>query len=144
VKQLIIAALLIFSIALSRADLSSQVSIEEIMTNVGVVVYTRSESNGTLDAKWSHSTNGSGTGRLTGGSPGEFAGSYDAIYFDDHGKVKFSLDLNVQNKGDHYDLIWNMKGEGEGETVAIGIGTVVNGNLVVGYSFVDVKWLRRP
>jgi hypothetical protein len=140
VKQLIISALVIFSIAYSRADLSGQESIEEIMTNVGVVVYTRSESNGTLDAKWSHSINGSGTGRLTGGPSGEFAGSYGAIYFDDHGREKFSLDLNVQNKGDHYDLIWSMKGE----TVAIGIGTVVNGNLVVGYSFVDVKWLSRP
>ncbi len=139
-KQLIISALVIFSIASSRADLSGQESIEEILTNVGVVVYTRGESNGTLDAMWKHSTNGSGTGRLTGGPSGEFAGSYRAIYFDDHGKEKFSLDLNVQNKGDHYDLIWSMKGE----TEAIGIGTVVNGNLVVGYSFVDVKWLRRP
>jgi hypothetical protein len=140
VKQLIISALVIFSIASSRADLSGQESMEEIMTNVGVVVYTRGESNGTLDAKWSHSTNGSGTGRLTGGRSGEFAGSYRALYFDDHGKEKFSLDLNVQNKGDHYDLIWSLMGE----TVSIGIGTVVSGTLVVGYSFVDVKWLRRP
>ncbi len=139
-KQLIISALVIFSIASSRADFSGQESIAEIMTNVGVVVYTRGESNGTLDAKWSHSTNGSGTGRLTGGPSGEFAGSYRAIYFDDHGKEKFSLDLNVQNKGDHYDLIWSMMGE----TVSIGIGTVVSGTLVVGYSFVDVKWLSRP
>ncbi len=139
-KQLIISALVIFSIASSRADLSGQESIEETMTNVGVVVYTRGESNGTLDAKWSHSTNGSGTGRLAGGPSGEFAGSYEAIYFDDHGKVKFSLDLNVQNKGDHYDLVWSMKGE----TVCIGIGTVVSGTLVAGYSFVDVKWLNRP
>jgi hypothetical protein len=110
------------------------------MTNVGVVVYTRGESNGSLDAKWSHSTNGSGTGRLTGGPSGEFAGSYQAIYFDDQGNEKFSLDLNVQNKGDHYELIWSMMGE----TVTIGIGTVVNDTLVVGYSFVDVKWLSRP
>jgi len=140
VKQLIISALVIFSIASSRAEPSGQESIEEIMTNVGVVVYTRAESNGTLDARWSHSTNGSGTGRLTGGPSTEFAGSYGAIYFDDHGKEKFSLDLIVQNKGDHYDLIWSMMGE----TVAIGNGTVVNGKLVVGYSFVDIKWLRRP
>ena len=139
-KQLIFSTLVIFSIASSRADISGQESTLEIMTNVGVVVYTRSASNGTFDAKWSHSTNGSGTGRLTGGPSGAYAGSYGAIYFDEHGKEKFSLDLNVQKIGDDYDLIWSMKGE----TVAIGIGTVVNGNLVVGYSFVDVKWLRRP
>jgi hypothetical protein len=139
-KQLIISALLIFSITSSMADLAGQESIEKKMTNVGVVVYTRGESNGTLDAKYSHSTNGSGTGRLTGGHSTGFAGSYGAIYFDDHGNETFSLDLNVQNKGDHYDLIWSMKGE----TVAIGKGTVVSGNLIVGYSFVDVKWLRHP
>ncbi len=139
-KQLIISVLLIYSITSSMADLAGQESIEKKMTNVGVVVYTRSESHGTLDAKWSHSTNGSGTGRLTGGPSTEFAGSYNAIYFDNHGKEKFSLDLDVQSEEDHYDLIWSMKGE----TVAIGNGTVVSGNLVVGYSFVDVKWLRRP
>jgi hypothetical protein len=110
------------------------------MTNVGVVVYTRGESNGTFDTKWSHSTNGSGTGRLTGGPTGEFVGSYKAIYLDEHGKEKFSLDLDVQKKGDHYDLVWCMKDE----TVAIGIGTVVSGSLIAGYSFVDVKWLNRP
>jgi len=140
VKQLIISTLLIFSITSSLACLAGQESTEEIMTNVGVVVYTRGESNCTFDAKWSHSTNGTGTGRLTGGHSGEFVGSYGAIYFDDHGKEKFSLDLNVQKKGDYYDLIWSMKGE----TVAIGNGTVVNGNLVAGYSFVESKWLRRP
>ena len=73
-KQLIISLLLIYSITSSMADLAGQESIEEKMTNVGVVVYTRGESNGTLDAKWSHSTNGSGTGRLTGGPSMEFAG----------------------------------------------------------------------
>ena len=110
------------------------------MTNVGVVVYTRGESNGTFDTKWSHSTNGSGTGQLTGGITGRIAGSYTAIYFDDHGKEKFSLDLSVQNKGDNYDLVWSM----EGETVAIGTGTVVGDALVAGYSFEGVKWLDRP
>ena len=139
-KQLIISALVIFSIASSGAELSGQEAIEEKMTNVGVVVYTRHEANGTLDARWSHSTNGSGTGRLIGGPDTGFAGSYGAIYFDENGSVKFSLDLIVQDKGDHFDLIWSMTGE----TVAIGNGTVVNGNLVVGYSFVDIKWLRRP
>ena len=110
------------------------------MTNVGVVVYTRGKSNGTFDTKWSHSTNGSGTGRLTGGVTGRVAGSYRAIYFDDHGKEKFSLDLKVQKKGDHYDLVWSM----EGETVAIGAGTVVGDTLVAGYSFDGVKWLDSP
>ncbi len=37
------------------------------MTNVGIVVYTRGEIDGNFDTRWSHSTNGSGTGQLTGG-----------------------------------------------------------------------------
>jgi hypothetical protein len=110
------------------------------MINVGVVVYTRGKTNGTFDTKWSHSTNGSGTGRLTGGVTGKVAGSYRAIYFDDHGKEKFSLDLNVQKKGDYYDLVWSM----ESETVAIGTGMIVNDTLVAGYSFDGVKWLEHP
>jgi len=110
------------------------------MTNAGVVVYTRGESSGTFDAKWFHSTNGSGAGLLTGGIAGRVAGSYRAIYFDDHGKEKFSLDLKVQKKGDHFDLVWTM----EGETVAIGTGTVVSDTLVAGYGFDGVKWLDRP
>ena len=107
-------------------------------TNVGVVVYTPGESHGTFDTKWSHSTNGSGTGRLTGGPDKGIAGNYKAIYFDELGKEKFSLDLIVHNEGDHYTLIWSM----DGETVCIGIGNEVSGTLVAGYSFVDVKWLN--
>lgn len=136
-KQLIISALVLFSIAASSAGLAGQESIERTTTNVGVVVYTPGESNGTFDAKWSHSTNGSGTGRLIGGPSGEYAGSYRAIYFDDLGKEKFSLELKVQKKGDHYHLVWSMAGE----TVAIGTGTVVNDTLVAGYSFDGNKWL---
>ena len=110
------------------------------MTNVGVVVYTRGKSQGTFDTKWSHSTNGSGTGRLTGGPVKGLAGTYTALYFDEQGKEKFSLDLIVQNEGDHYTLTWTM----DGETICIGMGNEVSGTLVAGYSFVDVKWLNRP
>jgi hypothetical protein len=110
------------------------------MTNVGVVVYTRGKSQGAFDTKWSHSTNGSGTGRLTGGPVKGIAGTYKALYFDEQGKEKFSLDLIVQNEGDHYTLTWTM----DGETICIGMGNEVSGTLVAGYSFVDVKWLNRP
>jgi len=110
------------------------------MTNVGVYVCTRGKSQGTFDTKWSHSTNGSGTGRLTGGPAKELAGTYTALYFDEQGQEKFTLDLIVQNEGDHYTLTWTM----DGETISIGMGNEVSGALVAGYSFVDVKWLDRP
>ena len=110
------------------------------MTNVGVAVYTRGKSQGSFDTKWSHSTNGSGTGQLTGGPLKGIAGTYKALYLDDQGKEKFSLDLSVQNKDGQYVLTWTMNGE----IVAVGIGNEVNSTLVAGYSFVDVKWLNRP
>jgi hypothetical protein len=114
------------------------------MTNVGVVVYTRGKSQGTFDTKWSHSTNGSGTGRLTGGPVKGIAGTYKALYFDEQGKEKFSLDLIVQNEGDHYTLTWTMDGETICIGMGMGMGNEVSGTLVAGYSFVDVKWLNRP
>jgi hypothetical protein len=45
------------------------------MTNVGVVVYTPGKSQGEFDSKWTHSTNGSGTGGLTGGPAKGIAGN---------------------------------------------------------------------
>ena len=110
------------------------------MTNVGVVVYTRGKTQGSFYTKWSHSTNGSGTGRLTGGPLKGIAGTYKALYLDDQGKEKFSLDLNIQKQGDKYALTWTMNDE----IVAVGIGNEVRSTLVAGYSFVDVKWLSRP
>ena len=111
-----------------------------LRTNVGVVVYTPSKSHGTFDSKWSHSTNGSGTGRLIGGPIKGIAGNYKAVYFDEQGREKFSLDLIIENQGDHYALTYKM----DGETICIGLGNEVSGNLVAGYSFVHEKWLVRP
>jgi hypothetical protein len=110
------------------------------MTNVGVVVYTPGKSQGAFDTKWSHSTNGSGTGRLTGGPVKGIAGTYKAVYFDEQGKEKFSLDLIIKNQGDHYGLTYTM----DGETICIGLGNEVSGTLVAGSSFVDEKWLDHP
>jgi hypothetical protein len=110
------------------------------MTNVGVVVYTRGKSQGAFDSNWSHSTNGSGTGRLTGGPAKGIAGNYKAVYFDEQGKEKFSLDLIIKNQGDHYALTYTI----DGEIICVGLGTEVSGNLVAGYSFADEKWLDRP
>ena len=110
------------------------------MTNVGVVVYTRGKSQGAFDSNWSHSTNGSGTGRLTGGPAKGIAGNYKAVYFDEQGKEKFSLDLIIKNQGDHYALTYKI----DGETICLGLGNEVSGNLVAGYSFVDERWLDRP
>ena len=109
------------------------------MTNVGVVVYTPGKSQGEFDSKWSHSTNGSGTGRLTGGPVKGIAGNYKALYFDEQGRDKFSLDLMIENQGDHYVLTYKM----DGKTICIGLGCEVSSNLVAGYSFVDEKWLDR-
>ena len=136
-KTLLMLILLILWSTIAHTQDNAPITLK---TNVGVVVYTPGESHGTFNAKWSHSTNGSGTGRLTGGPVKGIAGTYKAIYFDELGKEKFSLDLIVHNEGEHYTLTWTM----DGETVCIGIGNEVSGALVAGYSFVDVKWLNHP
>ena len=108
------------------------------MINVGVVVYTPGESPGTYDTQWSHSTNGSGTGRLTGGPVSGVEGIYKALYFDEQGKEKFSLELTVRNEDDHYALNWTL----DGETISTGLGKLVGDSLVAGYTFKDAKWLN--
>jgi len=109
------------------------------MINVGVVVYTQGESPGMYDAQWSHSTNGSGTGRLTGGPASGVEGIYKALYFDEQGKEKFSLNLTIRNQGDQYALAYTL----DGETICTGLGKLVGDSLVAGYTFSDAKWLDR-
>ncbi len=108
------------------------------MINVGVVVYTPGESPGIYDSHWSHSTNGSGTGQLTGGPVSGVEGMYNALYFDEQGKEKFSLELTVSNEDGHYALIWTL----DGETICTGLGKLVGDSLVAGYTFTDAKWLN--
>ena len=102
------------------------------MSNVGFVIYTRGKEPGSLDAKFRHSKNGSGTGVLTGGPTEGFTGSYQARYFNEAGIETFVFDLIIEKNGETYDLTWRSNGE----TGAVGIGREVGGGLAVGYCFV--------
>lgn len=103
------------------------------MFNIGVVVYTRGEAPGTLNAKWRHLINGSGTGISTGGPPEGFAGRYCTIHYDENGNEKFSFELLIEKSGDNYDLSWITNGKICGR----GIGMKVSEGLAAGYRFGD-------
>jgi len=101
------------------------------VVNVGVVIYTRGETSGTLIAKWSHAINGSGTGISKGGPPEGFAGGYHTIYYDENGNEKLTCELLIETNGGAYDLSWIR----DGEVLINGIGMDVTDGLIAGYRF---------
>ncbi len=97
--------------------------------NLGVVVYTRGENPGILNAVWCHSDGIGGTGVATGGPVNGFAGDYIIEYFDDQGNFQARRDLVIQKQGDRYTLAWIR----DGETTARGIGMETAQGLTAGY-----------
>jgi hypothetical protein len=65
------------------------------MLNIGSVFYRKGEKTGTLEATWCHIEDGEGTGFATGGSDGEFAGTYTIKYFDKNGKELIQRELGI-------------------------------------------------
>jgi len=55
-------------------------------SNIGFVIYTKSLSPGTLNARWMFSTRYRGPGIATGGPKTGFAGRYHVRYFYDTGE----------------------------------------------------------
>lgn len=105
------------------------------MTNIGYVLYKKGKEPGTLDAVWLHRETGNGTGKATGGPVDGFAGRYRMLYFDDKGNVNADRDLDIQKKGDYYELAWI----DNGEITAVGIGMEVVEGLAAGWRDVDEK-----
>jgi hypothetical protein len=81
------------------------------MLNIGFVLYTKCDAQGTLNAKWSFSNAQHGTGIATGGPAEGFAGQYDVRYFDDKGTFVGEWKLAIEKAGDFYNLSWSTNGE---------------------------------
>ncbi len=99
------------------------------MIDIGCVLYQKGDEPGTLYAKWCHSYSGSGTGKATGGPVKGFTGRYRLRYFDNAGNVDADVELDIQKKGDFYELSW-MK---DGEEIDKGIGMEIAGGLAAGW-----------
>ena len=100
--------------------------------NIGFVLYTKSNTPGTLFARWNYANAYSGPGIATGG-PKEsgFVGNYHVRYYYENGEFSDEYDLTIEKTGDFYDVSWLINGK----VAAKGIGMEVeNGNgLAVGW-----------
>jgi hypothetical protein len=103
------------------------------MTNVGFVLYKKSDEPGTLIAEWCHSDDGNGTGIATGGTTEGFEGRYHIRYFDNKGNIQADRELDIKKDGVYYQLSWI----NNGEITARGIGMETAEGLAAGYR--DVK-----
>lgn len=99
--------------------------------NVGFVLYTKSYTPGTLQARWNYANVYSGPGIATGGPKEGFAGRYHVRYFYESGEFSDEYDLVIEKTGDFYDISWITNGK----VSARGVGMEVeNGNgLAVGW-----------
>ena len=102
--------------------------------NIGFVLYTRSGTPGTLNARWNYANAYSGPGVATGGpGSGGFAGRYHVRYFLENGEFSDEYDLEIEKRvaSDFYDVTWIVNGT----VSARGVGMEVDeGNsLAVGW-----------
>lgn len=102
--------------------------------NIGFVLYTRSDTPGTLNARWTYANRYSGPGVATGGPiSGGFVGRYHVRYFLENGAFSDEYDLEIQRHapGDFYDVTWIANGT----ISARGVGMEVAGgnSLAVGW-----------
>jgi hypothetical protein len=81
------------------------------MLNIGFVLYTKGDAQGTLNARWSFSNTRHGTGIATGGPAEGFDGQYDVRYLDDKGRILDEWKLVIEKTGDFYNLSWSTNGE---------------------------------
>ncbi len=102
-------------------------------SNIGFVLYTKSHSPGTLNARWMYGTEYRGPGIATGGPKQGFVGKYHVRYFYESGKFSDEYDLLIEKTDDVYKVSWLTKGK----LSAVGVGMEVENGLAVGWRRVD-------
>jgi hypothetical protein len=103
------------------------------MKDIGIVIYTKGNEPGTLDAKWFMSPEKGGTGRAIGGPTTGYVGKYKIKYYHEDGAFDAELDLIINKPGIAYEIFW----EKDGVVRAKGTGMEVNGDLAVGWHSVN-------
>ena len=131
IRTPLISLLLIFIIPFAgNAQTVKQKSSEKDTLNIGFVLYTKSNTPGTLFARWNYANIWSGPGIATGG-PKEsgFAGNYHVRYFYENGDFSDEYDLTIEKTGSFYNVSWIVKGN----LLAKGVGMEVENSLAVGW-----------
>ena len=98
-------------------------------SNIGFVLYTKSLSPGTLNARWMFTNAYRGPGLATGGPKEGFVGHYHVRYFNDDGTFSDEYDLAIAKTGDCYEVTWTTAGKVQ----AVGVGMEVENGLAVGW-----------
>jgi hypothetical protein len=116
---------------LIASGFASTTFAEEVLdtTNIGFVLYTKSLSPGTLNARWMFTDKYRGPGIATGGPVDGYAGKYHVRYFYDSGEFSDEYDLIIEKNDDAYKVLWLV----DGKVSAIGVGMEVENGLAVGW-----------
>lgn len=126
IRSIVIAVFL--PLALIASSIWSFASASE-PSDIGFVLYTRSDSPGTLNARWMYGEQYRGPGIATGGPRDGFAGEYHVRYFFENGDFSDEYDLVIAWTGDIYKATWLI----EGKTAAVGVGMEVENGLAIGW-----------
>jgi hypothetical protein len=97
--------------------------------NIGFVLYTKGDVQGTLNARWTYQNVYSGTGLAKGGPKQGFAGHYHVRYYDEQGKFSDEYDLVIEKAGAFYSASWIT----DGKVSAGGVGMEVDNSLAIGW-----------
>jgi hypothetical protein len=124
-----IAALLTCTVLTSHPSSTARASDVPDVPNIGFVLYTKSYSPGTLNARWMYGSTYSGPGLATGGPKEGFAGHYHVRYFYDSGEFSDEYDLVIEKTKESYKASWITKGK----VAAIGVGMEVENGLAIGW-----------
>lgn len=128
-RSVFITALLTWLVLTWYRASTARASDAPDVPNIGFVLYTKSYSPGTLNARWMYGNAYSGPGIATGGPKEGFAGHYHVRYFYDSGEFSDEYDLVIEKTKDSYKASWITKGK----VAAIGVGMEVENGLAIGW-----------
>lgn len=130
IRSIVFACFLPFVLVASSF---SSIACASEPSDVGFVLYTKSHSPGTLNARWMYGEQYRGPGIATGGSGDGFAGEYHVRYFFENGEFSDEYDLVIARTGDIYKATWLI----DGKTAAVGVGMEVEDGLAIGWHRVE-------
>lgn len=108
IKQVLLAVCALYAV-FTNAALGNESGEEEII-NVGLVLYTKSQTPGTLNASWIYSTQYRGPGIAIGGPAEGYSGTYHVRYFREDGSHPEEYELQIEKVGSIYHVDWWLDG----------------------------------
>ena len=125
-----IFSLLVFAPCVLPAASASDTTV---FSNIGFVLYTKSDAPGTLNARWIYGKQYRGPGIATGGPRDGYAGEYHVRYFLESGEFSDEYKLIIVESGDIYTASWLV----DGRLRAEGVGMEVDNGLGIGWHRVE-------